>query len=160
MENILTKDSESVIMLIPDEGNVNSGNFGHSGRPGQVGGSASSGENDMPHKEALKNFDKANIPIEKIADYSLKDPNKARVFKSVLGYTVDDADEVLEKIRDNVGKYPAVDKGNTEYGTLAQVDIEMTGKNGNTAVVRTAWIFDTGSDVPRLTSAYINTRKR
>jgi hypothetical protein len=111
------------------------------------------------HKDALKNYDKAVIPLEKIRGYSLREPNKARVFKSALGYTVNDAAELISNILANIGQYPAVDKGSNEYGARFRVDINLNGKNGRTAVVRTAWLYDNGSDIPRLVSAYIKTEK-
>ena len=45
--------------------------------------------------------------------------------------------------------------GENSYGDLFHCDIEITGANGNTAVVRTGWIQPFGSSIFKLTTLYV-----
>ncbi len=42
-----------------------------------------------------------------------------------------------------------------QFGSRFSVDIPVTGPNGNTVAVRSAWIYESGSTNPRLTSVYV-----
>lgn len=42
-----------------------------------------------------------------------------------------------------------------QYGQRFTVDMLITGPNGNTATARTGWIFDVGSEIPRLTTIFV-----
>lgn len=42
-----------------------------------------------------------------------------------------------------------------KYGQRFTVDITITGPNGKTAIVRTGWILEPGSDVPRMTTIFV-----
>lgn len=102
------------------------------------------------------------IPAEKLRNYSLdfeKCPNKARVFKSVLGFTADNAGILERRIREGFNPDLLVSKGNKGYGELYEAIMPINGMNGNTAKVTTGWIDDTKKGEFRLTSAYINTNK-
>ncbi len=108
----------------------------------------------------LPNYDKAVIPMEKLAGYALNPDhstgkNKARVFESALGYNASNADHLLQNIKDNLYRFEAIEKPDLGYGQLYQVDMELTGPNGNTAIVRTAWILDKDTGETRLTSTYV-----
>ena len=45
--------------------------------------------------------------------------------------------------------------GENSYGDLFHCDIEITGANGNTAVVRTGWIMKKETDFYRLTTIFV-----
>ena len=81
--------------------------------------------------------------------------NKARVFESVLGYNQFNPDQLIGKIQQGVLTDPAVLGKADQFGQRFTVDMSITGPNGNSAVVRTGWIFDPGSTVPRLATAYV-----
>jgi hypothetical protein len=106
--------------------------------------------------------DKAIIPEQKIKNYSLdfdREPNKAAAFKNALGYDLSNADDLIDNIRRNVKNFRAVQKPDNDYGKRYEVLMTLTGANGKTANVKTAWIIDNGTEKPRLISAYI-TKKR
>ena len=42
------------------------------------------------------------------------------------------------------------------YGQRYTVDIPITGPNGNTVNIRTAWIIRPGSDIAELITLYVN----
>ena len=118
-------------------------------------------ENDII--ELLPAAEKEHIPKEKFTLYALnfeKDPNKARAFKEALGYQAENADKLIENIRSHIGEFKAVDKGNNGYGQRYEVLMTLTGENQKTANVKTAWIIDNGKKEPRLTSAYVTSKKR
>jgi hypothetical protein len=111
----------------------------------------------------LANADKAVIDNKKIDGYALNPDHpdgshKARVFKSALGYDRDNSQGLVDQIRDGVQRQAAVPKEIDEHGTRFGVDIPVTGPTGKSATVRTGWIYDPGSEVPRLTSARVVTK--
>ena len=63
----------------------------------------------------LPRYKNAVIPKAKFTQYALnpdKDPNKAKAFEKALGYTIDNADDLIEQINKNLPNYEAVEKGN------------------------------------------------
>ena len=81
--------------------------------------------------------------------------NKARVFELVLGYNQFNPDQLIGKIQQGVLNDPAVLGKVDQFGQRFTVDMSITGPNGNGAVGRTGWIFDPGSNVSRIASAYV-----
>lgn len=104
------------------------------------------------------NSESIEIPPAKLTEYALNpegDKNKARVFKTALGYTLDNYQDLIDNISEGVKKYPMEIHGKTPYGDLFHCDIEITGPNGNTASVRTGWIQPLGSSIFKLTTLYV-----
>lgn len=108
----------------------------------------------------LLNAEHAIIDSKKLASYALNPDhpvggNKARVFKSALGYNPTNADVLASRIQEGVLIYPAnvLDKNN--YGQLMAVDMHILGANGETALVRTGWMYETDAVVPRMTTLFI-----
>lgn len=110
----------------------------------------------------LPRADEAVIPDAKISGYAL-DPIKSRgksvAFQEALGYNLHNAELLADNIRKNIKNFPAVNKGNTGYGETYAVLMELTGVNGKTANVMTAWLDDARTGEIRLTSTYIKKRK-
>lgn len=108
---------------------------------------------------ALRNARLAVIDPRKLTRYCL-DPNsrlgqhKARVFKAALGFDLSNYLDLIEAIRDGITAHEARPVGKTAHGELWQVDVSVTGPTG-TATVRTGWIYEEDSDVPRLTTAFV-----
>lgn len=107
----------------------------------------------------LRNAKIAVVEPEKFTRYCL-DPSspvgqhKARVFKAALGFDLSNYINLINAIQDGIMVYDARKSGQTAHGELWQVDMPVTGPGG-TASVRTCWIYEEGSDVPRLTTAYV-----
>lgn len=100
------------------------------------------------------------IPDAKFVDYALNpsnDPNKAKVFKSALGYSQANYQELKEQIMNLADETKFVKKGDSGYGMRYEYILEITGANGKKANVLTAWIQD-GENL-RLTSVYVTKRK-
>ena len=107
----------------------------------------------------LPRYKQAVIPKAKFAQYALnpdKDSDKARAFEKALGYTVDNADELIEQINEKLSSYKAVEKGDKGWGMTYEVIMDITGPNGNTAKVLTGWIDDKNNGEMRLTTVHID----
>lgn len=100
------------------------------------------------------------IPMQKLVGYALdpqKAPDKAKAFELALGYTKDNAAELLQSIFDNADESRFVEKGHNGYGIIYEYVMRITGPNGKQANVLTAWIDDHGRK--RLTSVYVTEKK-
>lgn len=107
----------------------------------------------------LPRYKDAVIPKAKFTQYALnpdKDPNKAKAFEKALGYTMDNADDLIEQINKNLPNYEAVEKGNRGWGMTYEVIMNITGPNGKIAKVLTAWIDDKNSGEMRLTTVHVD----
>ena len=101
------------------------------------------------------------VNVAKLRDYCLSDTHprgrhKARVFRSRLGLTTEDAEllrrALLDAVRDRQDDLRSTDTD--DYGQRYVLDFAMTTTAG-TATVRSAWIVLAGQDVLRLTSCYV-----
>lgn len=109
----------------------------------------------------LVNSDKVIITPSKLTAYALNPDHpvgkhKARVFQRSLGYNQKNADDLMSKIQLGVKCNTAIFTKADKFGQRATVDMPITGPNGNTATVRTCWIYNSSSTVPKLTTLYIN----
>jgi len=108
----------------------------------------------------LANLSEATIDPAKVSAYALNPDhpvggNKAKVFESVLGYTQENAADLLAQVRANLPTSTASKGIEDQYGQRFTVDMQITGPSGRTAVVRTGWIYDSGSTRPRMTTIYV-----
>jgi hypothetical protein len=76
-------------------------------------------------------------------------------FELALGYKAENANELIAEIRKGLLIFPAKMKGNKGYGQLYEVLMRISGLNGKTAEVATAWIDDVSNGELRLISAYV-----
>lgn len=107
----------------------------------------------------LPKLDKIVIPIEKFTSYALnpmKQPDKAKAFREALGYTINDAEELINNIISNLDKFSAKEKPDNGYGKRYEVVMILNGKNGKRAKVLTAWIDDNKTGEMRLVTAHVD----
>ncbi|MDQ3686448.1 MAG: hypothetical protein M3430_12740 [Acidobacteriota bacterium] len=107
----------------------------------------------------LPNAENAVADIAKLRDYSLNPQHrvgghKARVFRSALGISVDDAEWLREKILAAVLEAEAADGAPSVFGRKYVVDFNVR-RGARIVGVRTSWIVEHGKDFPRLTSCYV-----
>jgi len=108
----------------------------------------------------LLNAEHAVVDYRKLSTYSL-DPthptggHKARVFQSALGYNPTNADVLGARVQEGVLCAPAKMLDPINFGQKMAVDMPILGVNGETAIVRTGWIYETDSLVPRLTTIFV-----
>jgi hypothetical protein len=107
----------------------------------------------------LRNAQDAIIDERKVADYVLspthpRGRDKARIFRSALGYDRVSRADLIEQIRRAILSHEAVFVRQDGYGRHFRVDLTLEGPRG-AAHVRTGWLYDRDSDVPRLTTAFV-----
>lgn len=109
----------------------------------------------------LPNHKQAVIPVEKLEGYALNKnhpvgKDKAIAFVKYLGYTVDNQDELIKQVRQGLDYYKTAQRTETQYGKPFEVAMMLKGPNGQYAKVKTGWIVDKGSEIPRLVTIYIS----
>jgi hypothetical protein len=96
----------------------------------------------------------------KLEDYTLNPlhrdgRNKARVFDSVLGITLANADVLRDALLDAAANADRVEpRGDNGFGEVYVLRFALTTTKG-TATVLSAWIIRHGEDFPQLTTCYI-----
>ena len=106
----------------------------------------------------LPNYLTAIVDINKLTEYCLneyhpKGKHKARLFKSVLNITFENAEYLKEIIITGIREYHATEHETDEYGKRYTVDIKIL--NTEIITIRTNWIIKTQEVIPRLTSCFI-----
>jgi len=98
----------------------------------------------------------------KFIGYSLNEnhPNgryKARLYKSILGYTKENYHSLKKQIHDKITSGTAlmskIEK--TQYGIKYTFHIKVNGPNGNSAVVLAAYQIDNSSAKPKMITNYV-----
>src|SRR5438105_964759 len=107
----------------------------------------------------LPNAERAVVDLSKLRDYSLNPDHevgkhKARVFRAALGLTIDDAAWLRTEVLNAAHEADASPGPASPFGTKYVIDVVMT-REEKSALVRTAWIIEHGTDFPRLTSCYV-----
>jgi uncharacterized protein YukE len=107
-----------------------------------------------PRDSDWPDFDDPDIDPTKITGYEMNPDhpvggNKYRVIHSVTGLDTGDAAKIEQQIRDGVRDGTPIKGKGDQYGQRWSVDVPLTGPKGS-IIVRTAWILDVGSSVPRL----------
>lgn len=110
----------------------------------------------------LPNGDRPEISMQKILEYCLninhdKGKDKARVFESRLGITIQNADRLVELIQVAAVEGEVVQESNTRFGKEYKVDWEIPNTGG--AELRTIWEVSIESGYPRLISAFLKREK-
>jgi hypothetical protein len=96
----------------------------------------------------------------KLEDYSLnplhrEGRHKARVFDSVLGITLANAEMLRAAIRSAAASSDEAEaRGDNGFGEVFNLQVVVTSSRGS-ATVMTAWIVLRNEDFPRLTTCYI-----
>ena len=107
----------------------------------------------------LPNLEKCIIDLRKLSDYVLDLENargrhKARVFKSSLGFTKENARELKIAILTAIRETECVAGESDFYGQRYTADCKISTEIGE-ATVRTGWIVRRGEDFPRLTTCFV-----
>jgi hypothetical protein len=114
--------------------------------------------------ELLPRAEDAYGALDKLRGYSLNlehdvGTHKARVFRSVLGITPEDADWLAAQLLTGVCQaLVSAVRDNAPHGVLCEVLVPVAGVGGRadrTAVVTTSWEYSSPEARPRLVSAYI-----
>ena len=109
-------------------------------------------------KNLLPHAENAIVDIRKLRDYCLnpghKDgKHKARLFSTILGMTTDDAEELRQILLEIVKIHEAKLGRQDEFGQRYTLDFEISWQNRK-ARLRSGWIIETDSEIPKLTTCY------
>lgn len=107
----------------------------------------------------LPNAERAVVDLRKLSNYYFnaehpRGRHKARVFKSALGWTADQAEDVRRRILEAALHEDAGFLGADDYGQRYALDFAVQGVEG-IVTVRSLWIIRHGEDFPRFTSCYV-----
>jgi hypothetical protein len=106
----------------------------------------------------IPNAERAIVDIGKLRDYCLNSEHndgkhKARLFSAALGMGINDAEALREALLQAVQTANAQLGKNDVYGQRYTIDFTLHW-HGRQATIRSGWIIDRGSEVPRLVTAY------
>jgi hypothetical protein len=107
----------------------------------------------------IPNAELATVDIQKLRYYCLDTlhetgKHKARKFMAALGMTADDAEGLQDVLLEIVKTHDAELATRDEYGPRYRIDFILEWK-GRTARIRSGWIIEVNSTIPRLTSCYV-----
>ena len=105
----------------------------------------------------VPNLDRAVVDPRKLTHYLLAHSHpvgrsKARFFES-LGFVSTEAEVLANALREHAQEPDVITIRDTGFGTKYIADGSLRGPTG-TAHVRTVWIVESGSEVPRFVTAY------
>jgi len=106
----------------------------------------------------LPNAERAVVDIRKVRDYCLnpghdEGKHKARLFTAALGMTRVAAEDLRNALLRAAKTDDARLGRRDEYGQRYILDFVLEWQ-GRRAMIRSSWIVEHGSDVPKLTSCY------
>jgi len=107
----------------------------------------------------LPNANSAIVDIKKLEGYCLntshpRGKHKAKVFKSVLGLTINDAKLLSTKLKEIVSKVDSVFLSEDDFGKRYFIDFKLD-VNKKKASIRSVWIIRVDEDFPRFVTCYI-----
>ena len=106
----------------------------------------------------IPNASQAVIDIRKLRGYCLNlnhddGKHKARLFLSILGMTVNDAEALRQVLLGVVQTHEARLGRQDQFGQRYTLDFEIKWQNRR-ATLRSGWIIEHDSDIPKLTTCY------
>ena len=106
----------------------------------------------------VPNAAKAKVDIRKLTEYVLNPAHddgkhKARLFKSALNLTAQDAESLQIALLEAVKNVDCVVGKFDRFGQRYTVDFLFKWQ-GKSAIIRSGWIIEHNSDIPRLTTCY------
>ncbi len=106
----------------------------------------------------VPNAERAVVDIRKLRDYCLnplhdEGKHKARMFAAALGMDANDAEALRIILLDTVKVQEATLGRRDDFGQRYTVDFVLEWR-GRRAIVRSGWIIEHNSDVPRVTTCY------
>ena len=106
----------------------------------------------------IPNAERAVVDIRKLQEYCLnpqhhRGKHKARLFTSLLDMDVDDAEELRNALLEAVKNQDAQLADKDAYGQRYTLDFTLNWRDKQ-ATIRSAWIIETNTDFPKLTTAF------
>jgi hypothetical protein len=106
----------------------------------------------------LPNKSRAYLPLEKVKNYLLSETHavgksKARYFRS-YGFNDENASDLAQGLLMIAQNTPVESSERSPYGTKYILDGELETPNRVMIHVRTIWIIESNTDIPRFVTAY------
>jgi hypothetical protein len=106
----------------------------------------------------LPNVDRVQIPQAKAVEYLLSPTHpegagKAEFF-AALGFRHEEWEMLAEALRQVARDFPVTKSMTSPHGQKYIIDGVLPTPSGRTPFVRTVWIVDAGTEMPRLVTAY------
>lgn len=106
----------------------------------------------------IPNAENAVVDIRKLRDYCLSlehddGKHKARLFSSILGMTADNAEELRQILLEVIKTHEARLGRQDKFGQRYTLDFTIEWHN-RSAVLRSGWIIEHSSEIPKLTTCY------
>jgi hypothetical protein len=106
----------------------------------------------------IPNAENAVVDIRKLRDYCLNPEHdegkyKARLFSAALGMTPDDAQDIRRILLQVVKTHEARLGRSDEYGQRYTLDFLQEWQD-RSVTIRSGWMIEYGSDIPKLTTCY------
>ncbi|MEG4803743.1 hypothetical protein QUB63_23525 [Microcoleus sp. ARI1-B5] len=106
----------------------------------------------------IPNPEHAVVDIRKLRDYCLNPEHddgkhKARLFSSILGMTPDNAEELRQILLEVIQSHEAQLGRRDGFGQRYTLDFTIEWQN-RSATLRSGWIIEHDSEIPRLTTCY------
>lgn len=104
----------------------------------------------------LPHLDQAFVETQKITDYLLSEEKSGgkSAFFIAMGFSLAQPDVLRKALLAHAAAHEVVRRSATAHGVKYIVDGTMSMPDGRSAQVRSVWIVDTGSEAPRLVTAY------
>lgn len=106
----------------------------------------------------IPNAENAVVDIRKLRDYCLnldhdEGKHKARLFSSSLSMTAENAEDLRQVLLEVVKTQEAQLGRRDEFGQRYTLDFTLEWQD-RSATIRSGWIIEHDSDIPRLTTCY------
>ena len=106
----------------------------------------------------IPNAERAVVDIRKLQEYCLnpqhnRGKHKARLFTSLLDMDADDAEGLRNALLEAVKNQDAQLADRDAYGQRYMLDFTLNWRDKQ-ATIRSAWIIETNTDFPKLTTAF------
>lgn len=106
----------------------------------------------------IPNAENAVVDIRKLRNYCLNSDHdegkhKARLFSSIIGMTAENAEDLCQILLEVVKTHEAKLGRRDDFGQRYTLDFPLEWQN-KSATIRTGWIIEHDSNIPRLTTCY------
>lgn len=106
----------------------------------------------------IPNAEKAMIDLRKLRDYCLNlehddGKHKARLFLSMLGMTAENSEALRQILLEVIRTHEAQLGRQDEFGQRYTLDFMIEWQR-RSATLRSGWIIEHGSEIPKLTTCY------
>ncbi len=112
----------------------------------------------------LPHLENATVAEAKITGYLLsethEDGKQKAAFFTRFGFAIEEWQILADALRQHAAENEVVSTLETEHGTHYAIEGPLETPSGRTPQVRSVWALDTGSDIPRLITAYPARPKR